>query len=93
MRPFALGAFVTKAAKLYLHLLANPRQTVSFRDFEALVLAYGFTLRRQRGSHKQYKHPDVPELLTITRDGSDALGYQVRQLLDMAEVFGLSVPA
>ncbi len=83
---------MTKPAKLYLNLLANPRQSIGFREFEALVLAFGFTLRRTRGSHKQYRHEAVPELLTITEHGKDANGYQVRLLLDMIEEFGLSIP-
>ena len=82
---------MTKPARLYLNLLANPRQTISFREFEAMIVAFGFTLRRTRGSHKQYRHPRVPELLTITQRGGDANGYQVRLLLDIVEEFGLSV--
>jgi len=82
---------MTKPAKLYLSLLANPRQSIGFREFEALVLAFGFSLRRTRGSHKQYRHEAVPELLTITGHGKDADRYQVRLLLDIVEEFGLSM--
>ena len=56
-----------------------------------MILAFGFTLRRTRGSHKQYQHANVPELLTITEHGKDASGYQVRLLLDMVEESGLSI--
>lgn len=83
---------MTNPAKLYLNLLANPRQSIGFRDFEALILAFGFTLRRTRGSHKQYRHEALPDLLTITEDGKDANRYQVRLLLDIVEEFGLSIP-
>jgi len=82
---------VTKPAKLYLNLLANPRQTIGFRDFEAMVVAFGFTLRRTRGSHKQYRHAALPDLLTITDHGKDADTYQVRLLLDIVEEFGLHI--
>jgi hypothetical protein len=40
---------MTQITKLYAGLLANPRSTLSFRDFEALLGAFGFELSRTRG--------------------------------------------
>jgi len=50
---------MTKPAKLYASLLANPRQVVTFRDFERLLEAFGFCLDRTVGSHRHYVRPGV----------------------------------
>ncbi len=80
---------MTKPAKLYLNLLANSRQTISFRDFEALLAAFGFELARITGSHHHYRHPAIAGTLTVTPRGKDANGYQVRQFCAMVEKQGL----
>lgn len=49
---------MTKPSKLYEQLLANSSKTISFRDFERLLRAFGFELDRTVGSHRQYVHPD-----------------------------------
>ncbi|MEO6247046.1 MAG: type II toxin-antitoxin system HicA family toxin [Sphingomicrobium sp.] len=59
---------MTKPERLYEQLLASTSRTTSFRDFERLVEAFGFTLKRTRGSHRQYTHPKVPAVLTINPD-------------------------
>jgi hypothetical protein len=48
---------MTRIDKLYERLLANPRATISFRDFEKLLKAFGFEHVRTTGSHRQYVHP------------------------------------
>jgi predicted RNA binding protein YcfA (HicA-like mRNA interferase family) len=82
---------VTKPSKLYASLLANSAQVISFRDFERLLVAAGFALKRERGSHKSYRHPRVPEILTIQPRGKDAQSYQVRLFLDMMRRHALEV--
>jgi predicted RNA binding protein YcfA (HicA-like mRNA interferase family) len=82
---------VTKTSKLYANLLANPRQIVSFRDFERLLRAAGFEIKRERGSHKAYRHPRISEVLTVQPNGKDAQPYQVRAFLDMVRRHGLTV--
>ncbi len=82
---------MTKPAKLYLNLLANRNRTVAFRDFEALLTAFGFNLRRITSSHRNWKHPSIPLILTINPDGKDAHRYQVDKLLDWAEEYGLTI--
>jgi predicted RNA binding protein YcfA (HicA-like mRNA interferase family) len=37
------------------------------------VEAAGWTLARTRGSHRQYRHPDRPGLVTIAGKPSDSL--------------------
>ena len=76
---------MSRTLKLYLAVLANPRGTLAFRDFERLILAAGFVLMRERGSHKAYKHPEVDRLLVIQPRGKDAKPYQVGEFLDMVE--------
>lgn len=56
-------------SKLYAKLVQSPRQIIAFRDFERLLVAFGFVLQRTRGSHRAYKHRDLPELLTVQPKG------------------------
>lgn len=80
---------MTKPSKLYEQLLANPNVTISFRDFQRLVEAVGFVHKRNRGSHRSYKHPKAPGLLTIQPIGKDAARYQVDRLLELVREFDL----
>ena len=82
---------MTKPAKLYAQLLDNPGRTVSFRDLERLVVAFGFELDRTGGSHRQYVHPRVPRPLPLQPTGKDAKPYQVRQFLDMVRRYDLGI--
>ena len=84
---------MTKPDNLYPQLLDSTSRTVSFRDFERLVVAFGFELRRTRGSHRHYAHQDVPLVLTINPDKASAHRYQVRLLLELVEEYGLSLDA
>lgn len=81
---------MTKPSKLHADLLANPSRIISFRDFEALLRAFGFVHKRTVGSHRHFRHPDVPEILTVN-PGKDAKRYQVRQLLDIVQAYGLKL--
>ena len=82
---------MTRIAKLYAHVLANPRAELSFRDFEALILAAGFELQRQRGSHRAYRHAQSQRPLIVQPRGAKAKTYQVEQFLDMLEEYRISV--
>lgn len=82
---------MTKPDKLYQQLLQSAARTISFRDFERLVLTFGFDLRRTKGSHRQYSHPDLPFIMTVNPDGPNAHRYQVRLLLDYIEEYGLQM--
>jgi predicted RNA binding protein YcfA (HicA-like mRNA interferase family) len=40
-----------------------------------------FTLDRQKGSHRQFKHPSFPRLITVSgAEGDDVKTYQERQV-------------
>lgn len=41
----------------------------------------GFTLDRQKGSHRQFKHPSFQGVITLSGgEGDDAKAYQERQV-------------
>jgi predicted RNA binding protein YcfA (HicA-like mRNA interferase family) len=47
--------------------------------------------KRTVGSHRHYRHPQVPSILTVN-PGKDAKRYQVRELLAIVDEYGLSLP-
>ncbi len=69
------------------------RGTIPFRDFESVLAALGFELKRQKGSHRIYMHPKVRRPFPVQPDGRDAKRYQVRQLRDMIERYHLTIEA
>jgi predicted RNA binding protein YcfA (HicA-like mRNA interferase family) len=80
---------MTKPSKLYEQLLANPNTIISFRDFIRLLEAFGFVHKRTKGSHRSYRHPEVPDVLTVQPLGKDAASYQVDRFLELVERFDL----
>jgi len=82
---------MTRPDKLYTSLLANPKLQISFRDFEVLLVVFGFEMRSGKGSHRNYKHPAIPALLTIQPRGKDALPYQVKRLLELVREYDLHI--
>lgn len=83
------SAAMTQLDKLYARLLANPRQSIAFRDFERLLEAFGFTLARTTGSHRIYVHPLLQRPFPVQPDGKDAKRYQVREFLELIEEHSL----
>jgi len=69
---------MTKPDKLYQRLLASTSRTISFRDFERLLRAFGFELDRTVGSHHQFVHPTRPGTVTVAyangNEGKDLFG-------------------
>lgn len=82
---------MTRISKLYAKLLDNPQLRISFKDFEALLIAFGFEMRRQKGSHRHFKHPKVPFILTVQPRGKDAMAYQVKRLLEVIRDYDLHI--
>ena len=82
---------MVKPAKLYGQLLQSTSRSVTFRDFVALIEAFGFEEARSRRSHRCFAHADCTKLLVVQPKGTDAKRYQVRELLDMIEEFGLTL--
>lgn len=68
---------MTRIVKLHAWILSNPRASIPFRDLERLIAAFGFTLARTTGSHRQYVHPRVPLVVSVQPRGKDAKSYQI----------------
>lgn len=82
---------MTRPDKLYERLLANPRVTIPFRDFERLLRAFGFEHARIKGSHRQYTHPKLLRPFPVQPGDKDATSYQVREFLELVEEHGLYI--
>jgi predicted RNA binding protein YcfA (HicA-like mRNA interferase family) len=80
---------MVKPSKLYAQFLQSTDRSISFRDFIALLEAFGFGHSRTKGSHLSYKHPTCPRLMVIQPVGKDAKRYQVREFLDLVREFEL----
>lgn len=62
---------------------------ITFDELERLIRAFGFDLDRIRGSHRIYRHPRGGARLNVQPQGKDAKPYQIKQLLEVVEEFGL----
>ena len=77
----------------FLERIRRKRANVRFGELEALLGRVGFTLERQRGSHRVYTHPEFPEAIVVVQPGKDgkAKGYQVKQVIDLIDALGVTV--
>lgn len=67
------------------------QNNVRFGDLEDLVFAFGFRLKRIRGSHRLYSHPLVRQRLNLQMSKGEATPYQVRQFLKLVEEHNLKL--
>ncbi len=65
--------------------------SIAFRDLERLLRKLGFGLARINGSHHIYVHPKVSRPLSLQPLGKDAKRYQIRQIRDIIDEFGLTL--
>jgi predicted RNA binding protein YcfA (HicA-like mRNA interferase family) len=72
-------------------LVLRGGSSVAFRDLERLLLKLGFRLDRVSGSHRIYIHPKVSRPVSVQPDGKDAKRYQIRQIRDIIDEFGLTL--
>ncbi|MDO8550343.1 MAG: type II toxin-antitoxin system HicA family toxin [Ignavibacteria bacterium] len=79
-----------KNKKLLEKVVRNPYD-VSFSEMSKLLEGFGFNLKRIKGSHHIYKHPDVPYLINIQNKGGKVKSYQVNQFIDIINEFKLSL--
>ena len=79
-----------KKRKLLLKLLSGSKN-VRFSEAVALAEAFGFRLDRVNGSHHIFVHPEIPELLNLQDLKGKAKPYQVKQLLQLAEIHNLQL--
>ena len=74
--------------KLMARARRNPAG-LRFSEFETLIGASGFTLRRIKGDHHIFGRDDVLEIANAQPEGGMAKAYQVCQLLKLIERYGL----
>lgn len=84
---------MVKPSRLFDLIVANPGQIVLFRDFERMLLATGFEFKRQKGSHRSYRHPKLPMVVTVQPNGKDAEPYQVRAFVAIVREHALEFDA
>lgn len=71
--------------------VASGSKNVSFSDMITLVEAFGFHLARVNGSHHIFVHPEVRELVNLQEVNGKAKPYQVRQFLQLVELYDLEL--
>lgn len=71
--------------------ITTGRGRIKFRDFQKLLLGFGFRLDRIRGSHHIYVHAKVTRAFSVQPVGNEAKPFQVRQLRDMIIEFDLNL--
>ncbi len=80
-----------KQAKLLKKLLSGSKN-IRFDDFVTLLVAFGFELKRTRGSHRVFKHPSVPKPFPIQpKANGQAKIYQIQQFLKLIEQYELKL--
>ncbi len=80
-----------KPSKTWQSVMDGSRN-IRFEDLLRLVEAFGFVLKRVRGSHHILSHPTVPAALNLQPGpGGKAKSYQVGQLVDLVESYGLDL--
>jgi predicted RNA binding protein YcfA (HicA-like mRNA interferase family) len=77
-----------KPAKTWERIVAGSRD-IRFRGFEQPLRAFGFEFDRQSGSHRIYRHPELRVPMNIKPEEGKAKPYQIRQLLELVETYGL----
>jgi hypothetical protein len=63
--------------------------SISFSDFQNLIIDLDFEYQRQEESHVIYRHKTYKVKMNIQRDGNKAKNYQVRQLRNIIQKYNL----
>ncbi|MCC6918958.1 MAG: type II toxin-antitoxin system HicA family toxin [Alphaproteobacteria bacterium] len=79
------------SARKTFEKLRSGNRNIAFRDLLGLAEAFGFSVVRISGSHHILKHSSLPEMLNFQAVRGDAKPYQVRQLLQLVERYGLKL--
>ena len=78
---------------MYENLARNPEQRIRIAELVGMLEASGFVHKRTKGSHRSFKHPDVPLVLTVQPHGKETVQKQVKQLLEVVREFDLHTEA
>ena len=82
---------MARRRQLYLKALNNPNG-LRFVEFTRLPEGFGFTLDRQRGSHRLYVREDVREFVNVQPPSNGkAKPAQVREFLALVQRYTLQV--
>lgn len=81
---------MSKWAKLVEQARRN-RNNVRFEQLCALVEPMGYTLERQRRSHRHYRRAGSPPINLQEASGGQAKPYQVAQVLAILDELGIEV--
>lgn len=73
-----------------LKKLLSGSRNIRFSEAVACAESFGFRLERIHGSHHIYSHPGVPELVNLQDFKGKAKDYQIRQLLELIEIYNLN---
>ncbi len=79
-----------RPSRVWQSILDGSRN-VRFTDFERPLVAFGFVLDRQTGSHRIWYHPPLRQRMNVQPQGGRATPYQVRQLFQLVEAAGLTL--
>lgn len=78
-------------ARKVLEKALGGSKNIRFADLVALVEALGFSLSRTNGSHHIIQHPDIQDMINLQSVNGKAKPYQIRQVLDIFEGYGLTL--
>ena len=77
-----------KKQRLYEEIKRNPKN-IRFQKICKVAEAFGFIMRKGKGSHYIFVRPGVEELLNFQNVKGKAKPYQVKQLIKIIEKYGL----
>ena len=75
-----------------LEKLRTGKANTSMQFFIKMMKKYGFILKRIKGSHQVYIHPDISDYVVIQpqkKNRNQAKPYQIDQFLDIVKKFNL----
>lgn len=75
--------------KIYNKIMqGNSDNNIRFADFRNLIISFGF-VERIKGDHYVYKRDDIPEGIVIQPLSNKAKAYQVKQVRNLFNKYGL----
>ncbi len=81
---------MSKRLKTFEKILAGSKN-IAFDDFVSLAEEFGFRLSRTQGSHHNYIHPKIKELVNLQKVHGQVKPYQVKQFMELIERYNLKL--
>ena len=79
---------MTHFYKIYEKARQSPNN-LSFSDLCKVVEKIGYELKGGKGSHRVYRHNNIPGFINLQKVKGKAKAYQVRQVLNIIEQYNL----